>query len=39
MIVPDSHFMAIEFLEAGKRSQSIEVIVENRNLHIDRTFP
>src|ERR1700692_2268597 len=36
MIVPDLHVMAFKFLEAGKGSQGIEVIVKDRDVHIER---
>jgi hypothetical protein len=36
VIVPDLHVMVFKFLEAGQGSQGIEVIVKNRDVHIER---
>ena len=38
MIVPDFHFMTRQFLETGQRAQRIEVVVKNRDFHLQALF-
>src|SRR5262249_49942611 len=33
VVVKDGNLVPLELLEAGKRAQRVEIIVENRNLH------
>jgi hypothetical protein len=37
VVVPDRNLVSLELLEAGKRAQRVEIIVQNRNLHALRS--